>query len=102
MTQKISIDLGNVQKTLFLPLWARAVESKKEHPELVDKTAQAVLDKLKSVQDFSTWDQRLKVIGIYFYFPKINPRRGLRSILMGFLSDVLKIQYIVHLKIAAK
>jgi O-methyltransferase involved in polyketide biosynthesis len=57
---------------------------------------------LKSVKVFSAWDKRLKVIGTYFYFRKINIRRGLRNILMGFLSDMLKIQYIVHIQIAAK
>ncbi len=34
---KISVELGNVQKTLFLPLWGRAVEQKRE-PLLVDQT----------------------------------------------------------------
>ena len=57
---------------------------------------------LKSVKEISAWDERLKVIGTYFYFRKINPRRGLRNILMGFLSDLLKIQYIVHLKVAGQ
>ena len=49
--EKISIDLGNVQKTLFLPLWGRAVESQKEHPELVDKTAVEIMKKVD--YDFS-------------------------------------------------
>ncbi len=39
MSEKLTVELGNVQKTLFLPLWGRAVESKKEKPLLVDKTA---------------------------------------------------------------
>jgi len=29
MTDRVGVKLGNVQKTLFLPLWGRAVESKK-------------------------------------------------------------------------
>ena len=41
--EKIAVDLGEVQKTLFLPLWGRAVESLKAHPMLVDKTAQAIM-----------------------------------------------------------
>ena len=49
--EKISIDLGNVQKTLFLPLWGRAVESQKEHPELVDQTAVEIMKKVD--YDFS-------------------------------------------------
>lgn len=33
MTHKINIQLGDVQKTLFLPLWGRTVESKKRKLE---------------------------------------------------------------------
>jgi O-methyltransferase involved in polyketide biosynthesis len=52
MTEKIAIDLGNVQKTLFLPLWGRAFESGKEKPLLTDVTAQAIIDRVD--YDFST------------------------------------------------
>ena len=51
MSQKIAVDLGNVQKTLFLPLWGRAFESKKENPLLVDKTALEIIEKVD--YDFS-------------------------------------------------
>ena len=44
MTEKIEINLGNVQKTLLLPLWGRAVESKKANPLLVDETAERIID----------------------------------------------------------
>ncbi len=44
MSEKIIVELGNVQKTLFLPLWGRAVESKKEKPLLVDKTALQIIE----------------------------------------------------------
>ncbi len=44
MSEKIAVDLGQVQKTLFLPLWGRAVESKKENPLLVDKTALQIIE----------------------------------------------------------
>jgi len=37
MMDKVNIDLGNVQKTLFLPLWGRAEESKKQKPMLIDE-----------------------------------------------------------------
>ncbi len=43
MTEKIAVELGDVQKTLFLPLWGRAVESRKAHPLLVDKTALEIM-----------------------------------------------------------
>ena len=52
MSEKITVDLGNVQKTLFLPLWGRAVESKKENPLLVDKTALQIIEAVD--YDFST------------------------------------------------
>ena len=39
MTEKIAVQLGNVQKTLLLPLWGRAMETGKSEPLLVDKTA---------------------------------------------------------------
>ena len=46
MSEKIIIDLGSVQKTLFLPLWGRACETKKENPLLVDKTALEIIEKV--------------------------------------------------------
>jgi len=52
VTGKIAIELGNVQKTLFLPLWGRAVESMKKHPLLVDKTALAIMQEVD--YDFSS------------------------------------------------
>lgn len=52
MTEKITVELGNVQKTLFLPLWGRAAESQKEHPLLVDKAALKIMEEVD--YDFST------------------------------------------------
>jgi O-methyltransferase involved in polyketide biosynthesis len=46
MTEKIKVKLGNVQKTLLLPLWGRAVESQKEKPLLVDKTAIEIIQRI--------------------------------------------------------
>jgi O-methyltransferase involved in polyketide biosynthesis len=51
MSAKISVELGHIQKTLFLPLWGRAVESKKPHPLLVDNTAVKILESVD--YDFS-------------------------------------------------
>ena len=45
-------ELGGVQKTLLLPLWGRAVESKKPDPLLVDETAVRIID--EAGYDFST------------------------------------------------
>ncbi len=52
MSEKIAIDLGNVQKTMLLPLWGRAVETQKDHPLLVDHTAREMVEKID--YDFST------------------------------------------------
>ncbi len=46
MPDKISVELGDVQKTLFLPLWGRAFESKKEKPLLRDQTALEIIEKV--------------------------------------------------------
>jgi O-methyltransferase involved in polyketide biosynthesis len=44
MKTKIKIDLGDLQKTLFMPVWARAVESEKKKPILFDNTALDIID----------------------------------------------------------
>ena len=51
MSAKTTAELGDVQKTLFLPLWSRALESKKENPLLIDKTALEIVEKVD--YDFS-------------------------------------------------
>lgn len=50
--EKIKVELEEVQKTLLLPLWGRAVESQKEDPRLVDKMAVEIIDKID--YDFTT------------------------------------------------
>jgi O-methyltransferase involved in polyketide biosynthesis len=52
LSNKIAIELGGVQKTLLLPLWGRAVETRKQKPLLVDNTAVEIIDKID--YDFST------------------------------------------------
>ena len=52
MSEKVVVDLGYVQKTLFLPLWGRAHETKKNNPLLVDETALEIIEKVDL--DFST------------------------------------------------
>ena len=46
MTEQVRINLGDVQKTLFLPLWGRAEESKKQRPLLVDETAMRIMEQV--------------------------------------------------------
>jgi O-methyltransferase involved in polyketide biosynthesis len=63
MDKKIKLNLGPVQETLLLPLWGRAVESKKEKPKLTDEKAVEIVDHLE--YDFShfaknmSWVSRL-------------------------------------------
>lgn len=52
MTSKISVELGNVQKTLLLPLWGRAVETQKRNPLLIDAAAAKIINSIDF--DFST------------------------------------------------
>jgi O-methyltransferase involved in polyketide biosynthesis len=52
MTEKIKIDLGSVKKTLLLPLWGRAAETRKPNPKLIDSAAAEIIDKID--YDFST------------------------------------------------
>lgn len=40
---KIKVELGDIQKTLFMPVWARAVETIKEKPLLIDKKAVEII-----------------------------------------------------------
>ena len=52
MTEQVAVELGNVQRTLLLPLWGRAAETQKANPLLVDQTALAIV---KAVDyDFQT------------------------------------------------
>jgi len=52
MSASAGIDLGSVQKTLLLPLWGRAVESRKARPLLVDPIAVRAVHTMH--YDFST------------------------------------------------
>jgi len=46
MPEKISIQLGDVQRTLLIPLFGRAKEFEKEHPLIKDKYAHEIVGKL--------------------------------------------------------
>ncbi|MEA5007060.1 MAG: class I SAM-dependent methyltransferase [Rikenellaceae bacterium] len=52
MNKGNKIELGSVQETLLLPLWGRAIETKKQKPLLIDKTAGSIIDNIS--YDFST------------------------------------------------
>ena len=50
---------------------------------------------VENKQDILDWDARIRLLGTYYYFRTL--RIGLRNFLMGTLSDLLGIQYILHL-----
>jgi O-methyltransferase involved in polyketide biosynthesis len=52
---KIDINLGTVQETLLLPLWARAREAEKKTPVLLDLYAKNIIDRLG--YDFTVIEQ---------------------------------------------
>ena len=58
--EKIGVSLGNIQKTLFMPVWARAMETKKSNPVLIDKMAVEMIDSVDF--DFSAMTANLKEI----------------------------------------
>jgi O-methyltransferase involved in polyketide biosynthesis len=43
---KLPVQLGTVQKTLLVPLWARAMEAAEEQPVLRDPVAQSIMSRL--------------------------------------------------------
>lgn len=44
METKIKVELGELQKTLFMPVWARAVETQKDLRILIDDTAVKIIN----------------------------------------------------------
>ena len=60
MENKIKIALGQIQKTLFMPVWARAVETKKQKPILTDNVAVQIINNIDF--DFSQMTSNLKEI----------------------------------------
>jgi O-methyltransferase involved in polyketide biosynthesis len=51
MQEKLAVELGNIQKTLLLPLWGRAVATQKAQPLMIDSTAVEIINKID--YDFS-------------------------------------------------
>lgn len=60
MSDKLSTNLGDIQKTLLLPLWGRAVETQKQKPLLLDHTAAQIMKKID--YDFSEIEKSLSAI----------------------------------------
>lgn len=60
MPLKDAVELGSVQKTLLLPLWGRAIETKKARPLRVDRTAVRIIESID--YDFSTISRNISFI----------------------------------------
>jgi O-methyltransferase involved in polyketide biosynthesis len=56
MDSKLEVQLGNIQATLLLPLWARARESRTKDPLLEDGMSVEIVDRID--YDFSTIEKR--------------------------------------------
>ena len=61
MATKQAVRLGTVPETLLVPLYARAVESRRKHPILDDPKAIGMVDSID--WDFQRFNQRWRVIG---------------------------------------
>jgi O-methyltransferase involved in polyketide biosynthesis len=68
MPDKIEIQLGDVQKTLLLPLWGRAFELQKPKPRLIDKTAVEIVNRLD--HDFSTMTKNIHPLTQYAWIAR--------------------------------
>jgi O-methyltransferase involved in polyketide biosynthesis len=60
MNTKIKVALGDIQKTLFMPVWARAVETHKNKPILTDNTAVEIIGSVDF--DFSPMSENIPEI----------------------------------------
>ena len=76
MSEKINIDLRNVQITLLLPLWG-----------------------LNSASEISAWNNKIEVVKEYPMFRKMLKGLKLKNKIVALLSDHYKIMNVVHLRI---
>lgn len=61
MASRQSVRLGTVPETLLVPLYARAVESRRKHPILEDSMAFGIVESID--WDFQRFNQRWRTIG---------------------------------------
>ena len=53
---------------------------------------------LKNAETLAAWDSRFRVLSTHYYFGQQGRDLGLRLRLFGWISDRLKVQYMVHLE----
>jgi O-methyltransferase involved in polyketide biosynthesis len=72
-----------VQKTLLLPLWGRAVETRKSHPLLEDRAAARIIDSID--YDFSTIAGNINPVTQYAWIARsIHIDRTIRRFLRDY------------------
>jgi O-methyltransferase involved in polyketide biosynthesis len=79
---KIKVELGDIQRTLFMPVWARAVETKKKNPVLVDMTALEIIETVDF--DFSLMTDNLPEISQIAWIARC---KRLDMIVTRFITD---------------
>lgn len=107
-------ELGSVQKTLFLPLWGRAVETGRAcSPRGVELANQKVIKAggmddsailkwgLQRARDMERWDSRIAVVAAYPIFRNMRRALHLREKWGTFVSDALNIMFMVHLRLGS-
>lgn len=78
------------------PTGVRVANKKVVESSGLDKKSHLIWG-LENIEDLLAWDPRIHLIKTHFYFK--SKVRGLRNKIMGMLSDSLKIQYMVHLRL---
>jgi len=52
---------------------------------------------LKNTEDILSWDSRFEILKVYYYFR--HKDINLKTKMIGLISDWMKIQYMIHLRI---
>ena len=52
---------------------------------------------LKNTRDILSWDKRFEILKLYYYFKRKDIKLNIRMI--GLISDWMKIQYMIHLRL---
>ena len=94
MNNKIKVQLGDVQETLLLPLWGRAVEAQKSKPRLVDSKAVEIIggidydlssisQNLNQISQLAWVARSLRVDAVISDFIKRHPRAAIVNLGCG-------------------
>ncbi len=100
MIDEKKISLGSVQETLLLPLWGRAVETKKQKPLLIDNKAVSIIENIN--YDFSIISERIgKLSQVSWIFRSISFDERIKEFIKTGMniSNMLRIMSLAHIKI---